>query len=713
MQLSITRTDIFRFALSILALGLAALAAPANAQTINLDPITVVATKTAEAVSDTLAAISTVRGETLDQISANQPKDLFIATPGVWTQTRADDPGQSINIRGLQDFGRVAVTIDGARQNFQHSGHNADGQYYIDPNMIGGVDVSRGPIANIYGSGAIGGVVVYRTKDIEDILKPGEKWATEGKTGWSTNRGNDQSAFFGAKAGDNIDIFAGGTYRKAFDYKDGNGNTVPNTHSETWSGTSKITIRPAEGHTIKFGYTRYESDFDTGQPFFSLCCGPPPAQQVTTIYGTHVLNQTANARWLYKSPDNPWIDFDANIYWTGTKYDQIKIGGLGALGGQRFFNSETTGFDLHNTSRFDTGPWRHALTYGVDGFQDKALAQGSDTPFTPDGKRTVSGAFAQLTSNYSSWLEFISAVRFDHYQLEGSPIQTDGSRVSPKFTVGITPFKGFQPYASYAEGYRAPSLTETLVNGIHPGGPPFQFLPNPSLKPEVGKNKEIGINLKYDNILVANDSFRGKVNVYRNNVDNFIGLKGFFNGVPPDPIGTTCTANSGDPNTPDCFQYQNIPHAQLEGAEFETMYDAGKWFAGLAGSHVRGKNTDTGAPLDTIPPDFITTTLGTRISDRLTAAVRWQAVAAKKADEIPAGSLFAPTGSFNLINLYLGYQISPNALAAFSIENLLDEQYSRYMSVWANDFGVTGPVNVPFPEPGITLKASLKVRFGG
>ena len=103
----------------------------------------------------------------------------------------------------------------------------------------------------------------------------------------------------------------------------------------------------------------------------------------------------------------------------------------------------------------------------------------------------------------------------------------------------MTPVAGFTPYVSYAEGYRAPSITETLIAGEHAtgGGPPFFpcpggtvglfcFLPNPNLRPEVGKNKEAGINLKYDNIFNAGDSFRGKFNVFRNDVTDYIDLVG-------------------------------------------------------------------------------------------------------------------------------------------------------------------------------------------
>src|SRR6185312_7446812 len=215
---------------------------------------------------------------------------------------------------------------------------------------------------------------------------------------------------------------------------------------------------------------------------------------------------------------------------------------------------------------------------------------------------------------------------------------------------------------------------------------PFTFIQNPSLMPEVGKTKEVGINLKYDNIFKANDAFRGKVNVYRNDVDDFIELTPVFGAVGAGGVACPTPFNPAPPPafSLGCQQYQNIANSRLEGGEFETMYDSGKWFAGLAGSHVRGKNVNTNAPLANIPPDFLTTTLGTRLSDRLTISARWQAVGPKKASDIPlisqGFSTFAPTGSYDIVNLYLGYKINENASAALAVENLLNEQYSPYLS---------------------------------
>ena len=141
----------------------------------SLDTITVTASKTEEKAIDALAPVSVVTLEQIQGLQPNRLSDILYTIPGVTVQERGDDPATVINIRGLQDFGRVAVVVDGARQNYQRTGHNANGSFFLDPELVGGVDVVRGPTANIYGSGAIGGVVSFRTKDIQDVVRPGER----------------------------------------------------------------------------------------------------------------------------------------------------------------------------------------------------------------------------------------------------------------------------------------------------------------------------------------------------------------------------------------------------------------------------------------------------------------------------------------------------------------------------------------------------------
>jgi hemoglobin/transferrin/lactoferrin receptor protein len=70
-----------------------------------------------------------------------------------------------------------------------------------------------------------------------------------------------------------------------------------------------------------------------------------------------------------------------------------------------------------------------------------------------------------------------------------------------------------------------------------------------------------------------------------------------------------------------------------------------------------------------------------------------------------------PVGGYNLVNLYVGYAPTPDVLASFSIDNLLNQYYVQYL----NAGGPSQPGQPPaivFPSPGITFKGGLKIRFG-
>lgn len=708
------------YGVSIVALVSAGSAA--KAQTV-LDTITVVATKTEENVWNTLAPVSSVRLDEINRLMPTTARDVFFGVPGVSFQQRPDDPGLSINIRGLQDFGRVAVVVDGARQNFQRSGHHADGQFYLDPEMLGGVDVVRGPTANIYGTGAIGGVASFRTKDVEDVLKPGQRWGvqTHGMIGSNTYQGM-ASSFAAARPNQNVDFIAGGVYRDNADYKDGSGNTVVNSGNEMASGLAKLTVRPMEGHEVKFTGLTSRTRFENGTP--SLVTPPPPGTR-GSVFSSSVENNIATARWRYHRPEDRVFDFDANVYWTTTELDQTKVDGtnstnFGLLGSVRNFKIRTVGTDANNTSRFETGPFRHALTIGGDVFTDKVTtndATGTGDLFTPGGERTVGGGFAQLKTNYSTWLEVISALRYDTYDLSGGTnnATSGGDRLSPKITVGLTPVRWMTVYGSYAEGYRAPAVTEAFVLGQHPFAGPgadFLFLQNTALRAEVGKNKEIGVNLRFDNLWAPADALRLKASIFRNDVEDFIEQTTVLN-QQTGANGQFCNNPPIAPFFPsgNCIQYQNIPHARIDGFELESKYDAGAWFLNTSYTKLNGKDEDTGVPLLKIPADTFTAMLGFRFLDRkLTTAIGLLSVAAKDPSDIPGGPAdpdLPPVAGYNIVNLYLGYQFNEDVVFNAAVENLFDAYYEPYMAVTTRDNNT-----IATPAPGITFKGALKVRFG-
>lgn len=714
--------------------------AQAGVSTQSLDVITVVATKNEERAIDALAPASGITLEQIQRLQPNRLQDIFVATPGVSFQDRGDDPSTAINIRGLQDFGRVGVVVDGARQNYQRSGHNAQGSFFLDPELIGGVDVVRGPSANVYGSGAIGGVVSFRTKDIEDVLRAGERWGVDMTGSYGSNNARGLGSIFGGVRVDpTVDVFGGALYRTQGNYKDGAGTEIGNTGNDIAGGLLKLTVRPAEGHEVKIGGLFQDYNYNIGQ--FNrgpvLTAAQRALYQGSSVYDSNVRNSTGTLSWKYSRPDDMLFDWNISLYGNRTDNDQTKtyhnstsgsaycgagdVGNniSGCVGDQRGYRLDTIGIDANNTTRFEVGDWRSAVTYGVDAFNDKVTttdSRGNSNITTPSGERTVSGGFVQLKNNYASWLEVIGGARFDHYELNSQTTTASGSRLSPKITIGVTPLAGVTPYVSYAEGYRAPSITETLIAGAHAtgGGPAlftcadgrgglFCLLPNAGLRPEVGKNKEAGLNLKFNDVFIGGDSFRGKINAFRNDIDNYIDL------VASTPQVSNLGPSFGLYSK--FYQYQNIPRARIDGVEVETAYDTGLWFVGVSASVLRGTNPDTGLGLASVPSRKVVTSGGVRLLDRqLTIAAQWASYAANT--NLPSGYL--PATSYDLVNVNVAYRPTPDVTLSFSVDNLLNSYYRPYAIPGSSSDGTSqNDVLFSSPGPGVVYKGGLKVHFGG
>ncbi|HRE21726.1 MAG TPA: TonB-dependent hemoglobin/transferrin/lactoferrin family receptor [Rhabdaerophilum sp.] len=657
---------------SLLALGALNFAGPAFGQAqpateAPLEDITVTATRTEERSVDALAPVTVTNRQEIRRQTPQRIGTIISQIPGVTTQENPNDPATSINIRGLQDFGRVAVTIDGARQNFQRSGHNANGAFFLDPAFIRMIDVTRGPVANVYGSGAIGGVASFTTVEPRDILRPGEKFATE--LGFTGVLGGRQNGVYGhgigaMRANDWASALLGLSFRDLNAYKDGGGNVIRDSGQELVSGLGKIVLTPGDGHTIKLSGQLQKYDFANG---LGTSTSPRRTNDVRT--------SNLVASYSFSRPDNDWLNLNVSAYRTTTDTDQARISGTPAqIGNKRFFKIATYGVDASNTSRFTFGAVKMALTYGADFFEDRVktsdpFSNGDET--TPGGRRLVYGSFIQ---NHLQWNRFdlITALRFDGYELAGGGNSSSGQRVSPKLTLGYTIIEGIQPYVTYAEGYRAPAITETLVNGLHPVPSTFTFIPNPNLRPEIGKTLEAGLNLKFDNVLKEGDRLRGKFSVFQNRVNNYI------EGVFSDP-GNDC----GNPFIPaGCadatYTYRNIARARLRGIEGEIAYDARRWFASLSGSMVRGDNLTLDQPLESVYPDKIALAGGLRFLDeKLVLGGRVTLVA--KQNRLPAASIAANASkAYALVDANVSYEFAKDSRFFALVENIGDVRYRRY-----------------------------------
>ncbi|RMX03466.1 TonB-dependent receptor [Corticibacter populi] len=102
--------------------------------------------------------------------------DIFKGTAGVLVGENRNSGGLDVNIRGMQGQGRVPVIVDGARQETTvYRGYaGVASRSYVDPDLIGGIQIDKGPVMGAQGTGATGGLVSMRTINADDIVRPGK-----------------------------------------------------------------------------------------------------------------------------------------------------------------------------------------------------------------------------------------------------------------------------------------------------------------------------------------------------------------------------------------------------------------------------------------------------------------------------------------------------------------------------------------------------------
>ncbi|HED30908.1 MAG TPA: TonB-dependent receptor [Prosthecochloris aestuarii] len=151
-------------------LGALLLLSPASSQAagqggiawMELDEITVTATKTERGIGDAPVSVEIVTEEEIQNMGAVTLRDVFEQTPGVFI-----NPGLGeMSVRGAGAFGTL-VLVDGRRI----SGENS---FKYELNRLGAgaierIEIVKGPMSVLYGSEAIGGVINIITK------KPGEQ----------------------------------------------------------------------------------------------------------------------------------------------------------------------------------------------------------------------------------------------------------------------------------------------------------------------------------------------------------------------------------------------------------------------------------------------------------------------------------------------------------------------------------------------------------
>ncbi|MGX9425465.1 MULTISPECIES: TonB-dependent receptor [Bradyrhizobium] len=728
---------------------------PPSDGSIVLDPIDVTAKRgdgfTSDTPYETPGSVSHISREQIDRVPPASAGDVFINTPGVIAAGNRIGTSINPNIRGLQGMERVKVTVDGAEQTTSsYRGYigNRD-ETYVDPDMIGGIDITKGP-SNGPSSG-IGGTVAFRTLSADDLVKDGKTWGARLKGGLGNNTASpptpsdqlggigdriDRPSFFtgdtwsgNVAVATNTENFEGvaafskrnqGNYFVGTKVPDGlrfpgqpNANAIVfpgteafNTSENTESALLKGKLKWGDGQSLELGYLRYDSEYGE---INELLFGPNWAHVQRPLSKTDVDTYTAKYRW--NPSDNDLLNFRANLWLSNINTESVVYGNN---------QMRTTGGDLGNTSIFDSAFGKFTLDYGLAVAREHATApQSADinydfgdfvfgTSYGPSGVRTTASGYSSAKLDVTDWIALSAGLRYDQYTSNGEGYmaqypEASGSRLSPNAGITLTPVKGVQFFGLYKEGFRAPTLRESYWNWQN------LLVANPGLKPEISKNKEFGVNLLRDDVFVSGDKLRFKASYFDNHYDDYI----FRDSV------------NGDGSQP--YHFVNIDHANYKGFELSGSYDAGVWFTEAAftkyltieycpaGGRCYTPGSGGTNPLthdyatNYIPPEYSgSVTAGVRLFEqKLTlggrmhfAGVRfgysWE-YTNRFVGQVGNGGITWP--SYRVFDVFASYKFTDDAILNVSIENITDEYY----------FGALASAGIP--APGRTARAALGFQF--
>ena len=725
---------------------------------LNLQQVTISATRQEQNISSVPSTVSVATREELDRNNVNSIKDLVRYEPGVSVGGAGQRAGiTGYNIRGI-DGDRVLTQIDGVQvpDSFFNGPYAQTNRNYVDPEIVKRVEILRGPASVLYGSNAIGGAVSYYTLDPDDIIKPGQDVGARLKTGYSS--ADDSWLTSGTVAGHT------GEFDGLLHLSQRNGHETESYGEHSGIGLNRTEANPEDVRTTnilaklgwnyaddaRFGltYEHYKDDRDTNQ--LSAVGGPFNAGRGFGFYKSRTGNDTVS-RERFGLEHSFGLDslLADNIKWslnyqiakTDQTTEEIYAPSRTVLRERNTtYKDRQWVFDAQADKAFAMADTDHLITYGTTIKQDKVtgLRTGSGTCLTVFGACRVIGApsaadalrpasdfpdptinsyslFAQDQISWGNWT-FVPGARYDYTELKphitseflatadqsGNGTVSDETktwhRLSPKFGTTYSFNDHYTWYGQYAEGFRTPTA-KALYGRFENLAGGYRVEPNSDLEPEKSKSYETGLRGQFDAGTFDVAVFYNK---YRDFIDE--------NAITPGYTETT-------------FQSNNIKHATIKGVELKGRLNLDSLGApsGLytqsSVAYLYGRNDDSGQPLNSINP--LTGVFGLGYDqDNYGALLSWTLV--KRKDRVDSTSFKTPDGTstqfktpgYGVLDLAGFYKVTDDVTINAGLYNLTDKKYWQWDDVRGYDSvgeaSVTQPANLDrLTQPGRNFAVNL------
>ena len=522
---------------------------------------------------------------------------------------------QTFSIRGTAGQ-RVLTMISGARIVTERRAGVA--LSFVDPLLVGTIDVVRGPSSSYYGSGALGGIVQLFPRRFDQLhvdvgaeTSGDERWAVAGGGGESWSAAVAYRKAGDAETPDGERLFSrfeqlSGVFETRWQSAGGTewemiaiptaGRDIGKPNSEF---PERVTIYPEENHLIfKVGARR------PGSFRFDLWAHPNDLE-------TRVTREDRPNR-IDRVVDEAF-DFGANAQW------ELSLPGrLAGRVGLEYFGRQGV---KATEDRLDGSGRRLERTVTLDGSEDQVAAYGSVR--RPVGPVTVEAG------TRVSWI-----------QQNNTGFDTLDDTAWSGFVGATAPLGGgLELAANVGTGLRFPTLSERFFTGTTGRG---EVISSTGLDPERSVSGDLGLRYYGERVFASGY-------VFRNEIDDSI------ERIDVEPGVRT---------------YVNLAGATIEGFETDGFVQATETLRlGWSGQWLDGES-DAGADLADIPADRLAVH-ATYGFGHWVASGRLQ----HRFEKDDPGSGEVRTPSAEIVSASLSYQIRDGFSLSLTGSNLLDETY--------------------------------------
>jgi len=601
------------------------------------------------------------------QIAQRSPENLMQALETVPGVSQVSEGHAAVPaLRGLAR-GRTLFLIDGGRVSSERRvGPSAT---FLDPSVIGRVDIVRGPASVAYGSDAFGGVVSVKTRRAE----PGSPFrgAVTGHlgTGVPDARGSIELSKGLARGG----LLVQGHTRKAEDYNSPEGEVFN-------SGWKDSGLLASFTHEIGRGVfaASWQSDFGRNfeRPrnnsrtvrFFY------PFENSHRLAASYDISEVAGFEKVSASAFLGTYEqqTDQSRFATATTGRSLERADISAndfhakAAAERRFGSTRAEFGLDANGRFGLEAIDTTESYSLSG----NLLSRNSTLSVDDAKRTDAGFFAQFDTRLGGSAHLSAGARVDRVTTANS-----GGRFGDRNTASTAgsgfaaltagPVHGISLTAQLSRGFRDPVLSDRYYRG--PSGRGF-ITGNPDLDPETSLQTDVALRYTRARVQLAVYAYQYRIN---------------------ELIERYQTQT-------DFFFFRNRGRARLRGLEVEARADLGhgvslESFAQTA----RGQALDDNAFLDDASPDTLSLVLRKEFGTAAWTQVR----AARYSDDDRPGPTEIAIPGYAVVDLSGGWKLDKNFELRVLGRNILDETYRA-----SPDVGFV-------LAPGRSLSLTLTARF--